>query len=374
MPPPRQNKIVERDYGVYKILRCYGSKAVRSIVKILCGSVFATEQDRKIKGVDNTYPSSGTKHHLLPHIGEGISNYNLTKDENQTSHQPSPVGKGVSNSHTELVSGSRRIQKFRGQSSVYKMLKQVQHDGNFPKRTYSLINLFTYSPRELTAFTLAEVLITLGIIGIVAAMTMPALISHHKKIETSARLKKFYSSMEQAIRLSEIDNGDSREWIKASTQKDEEGNSDYEANGKASKEFFMTYLAPYFKYIKITEGENFTDENGEQTGNGTQGTVYLADGSSFRFNNGSCMDFIFDANGNAKPNVVGRDTFVFYMCFSDSTRKSVCGNGNKAFCTKRQVYNNRTELINACKTNAYYCSALLEHDNWEFKDDYPRRL
>lgn len=30
-------------------------------------------------------------------------------------------------------------------------------------------------------FTLAEVLITLGIIGVVAAMTMPALISNHKK-------------------------------------------------------------------------------------------------------------------------------------------------------------------------------------------------
>ena len=136
MPPPRQNKIVERDYGVYKILRCYGSKAVRSIVKILCGSVFATEQDRKIKGVGNTYPSSGTKHHLLPHIGEGISNYNLTKDENQTSPQPSPVGGGVSNSHPELVSGSRRIQKFGGQSSVYKMLNELIH-----LLTYLLIHL-----------------------------------------------------------------------------------------------------------------------------------------------------------------------------------------------------------------------------------------
>ena len=31
------------------------------------------------------------------------------------------------------------------------------------------------------AFTLAEVLITLGIIGVVAAMTMPALIANHRK-------------------------------------------------------------------------------------------------------------------------------------------------------------------------------------------------
>ena len=62
------------------------------------------------------------------------------------------------------------------------------------------------------AFTLAEVLITLGIIGIVAAMTMPALIEHHQKSVISSRLKKFYSSINQAIKLSEVDNGSSEYW------------------------------------------------------------------------------------------------------------------------------------------------------------------
>ena len=41
------------------------------------------------------------------------------------------------------------------------------------------------------AFTLAEVLITLGIIGVVAALTMPALIGHYKKVQTIAQLKKY---------------------------------------------------------------------------------------------------------------------------------------------------------------------------------------
>ena len=170
------------------------------------------------------------------------------------------------------------------------------------------------------AFTLAEVLITLGIIGVVAALTIPTLISNHKKIETSSRLKKFYSSMEQAIRLSEIDNGESTEWIKASTQKDENGNADFEANGKVSKEFFMTYLAPYFKYTKIVDGVNEIDKDGNKTGNGTQTTVYLADGSYFFFNNGSCMDIIFDSNGNKLPNTLEKDLLTLYMCFSESTR------------------------------------------------------
>ena len=41
------------------------------------------------------------------------------------------------------------------------------------------------------AFTLAEVLITLGIIGIVAAMTLPALVGKYQKVQTVNQLKKF---------------------------------------------------------------------------------------------------------------------------------------------------------------------------------------
>ena len=49
------------------------------------------------------------------------------------------------------------------------------------------------------AFTLAEVLITLGIIGVVAAMTLPTLVGEYQKKQTATQLKKFYSIMQQAI-------------------------------------------------------------------------------------------------------------------------------------------------------------------------------
>ena len=48
-------------------------------------------------------------------------------------------------------------------------------------------------------FTLAVVLITLGIIGIVAALTLPALISNYRKNLVVERLKKFYTVMNQAV-------------------------------------------------------------------------------------------------------------------------------------------------------------------------------
>lgn len=55
------------------------------------------------------------------------------------------------------------------------------------------MNENTLGIRFCSAFTLAEVLITLGIIGVVAAMTMPVLISNHNKSVVEARLSKAYN-------------------------------------------------------------------------------------------------------------------------------------------------------------------------------------
>ena len=127
----------------------------------------------------------------LPHRGEGISNYNQIIYNNQSSTQPSPTGEEVSN---------------------YKMLKQVQHDTNSSKGTYSPIHLFSYSPCKRCAFTLAEVLITLGIIGVVAAMTMPSLIANHREKQIVAQLKKTYSVLQQAFLQAEVKHGEAKYW------------------------------------------------------------------------------------------------------------------------------------------------------------------
>ena len=62
------------------------------------------------------------------------------------------------------------------------------------------------------SFTLAEVLITLGIIGVVAAMTLPSLIGNYKKRETVTILKKAYSEISQALKMAEVDNEFMEEW------------------------------------------------------------------------------------------------------------------------------------------------------------------
>ena len=50
-------------------------------------------------------------------------------------------------------------------------------------------------------FTLAEVLITLGIIGVLAAMTIPNLISTYRKKQIEIQAKVTYSTIQQALRF-----------------------------------------------------------------------------------------------------------------------------------------------------------------------------
>ncbi len=68
-----------------------------------------------------------------------------------------------------------------------------------------------HSPRR-TAFTLAEVLITLGIIGVVAALTLPTLMQNYQKQVAINRLKVNYNVMSNAVRMAEAEYGDITTW------------------------------------------------------------------------------------------------------------------------------------------------------------------
>lgn len=61
-------------------------------------------------------------------------------------------------------------------------------------------------------FTLAEILITLGIIGIVAAMTIPTLMHEYKIKRTITILREDQSIITQMLKLSESENGEPEGW------------------------------------------------------------------------------------------------------------------------------------------------------------------
>ena len=61
-------------------------------------------------------------------------------------------------------------------------------------------------------FTLAEVLITLGVVGVISAMTLSSVINHYQKQATVNKLKKFYTNMNQVLMQAKADNGDFSTW------------------------------------------------------------------------------------------------------------------------------------------------------------------
>ncbi len=228
------------------------------------------------------------------------------------------------------------------------------------------------------AFTLAETLITLAIIGVVAALTMPSVIQHHKKQEASARLKKFYSMMQQAILLSETENGQVWDWniqYSAFNTDDEDADEKDEECRTLSVYTFNKYIKPYIKYSTIDENKTIYVEGEERFFKAIK--VSLIDGSSFTFRNGDCSDLTFDINSDKGPNKYGKDIYRFLLCDSDRKIKLYLGNNRIPFgpmCYPASQCNTREEALEMCKKNVDSCGKLLLFDNWEFKSDYPHKL
>ena len=58
-----------------------------------------------------------------------------------------------------------------------------------------------------SGFNIAEVLITLGIVGLVAGMTIPTLMANYQKAQTVTQFKKAYSEIAQALKMAEAEYG-----------------------------------------------------------------------------------------------------------------------------------------------------------------------
>ena len=99
------------------------------------------------------------------------------------------------------------------------------------------------------AFTLAEVLITLGIIGIVAAMTIPSLVQDYREKAQVTRVKKFYSVFSQAYTMALQDNGPFDTWgLSDSVQDiDESGNGIQSEESLANADKFMQIMSKYLQ-------------------------------------------------------------------------------------------------------------------------------
>lgn len=170
---------------------------------------------------------------------------------------------------TKILCWSVYLRSSRGEGDL-SFVPTFSRGTKFAKRFYDYDIIHSYKYKK--GFTLAEVLITLGIIGVVAALTIPTLIQNYKKREVETSLEKIYSTVNQAIKKAELDYGDYQTWEFGSVDSTIE-----------------RYFIPYLNVIKV---ENGTCYNGNDSR-----LLFLADGSLLilipRISVCNCIQFIY---------------------------------------------------------------------------------
>lgn len=228
------------------------------------------------------------------------------------------------------------------------------------------------------AFTLAEVLITLGIIGVVAALTLPTVIKNYQKHVTITRLQKAYSILGQVAQKSIADNG-SIDLVAGEA-----------VNATTVETFFATYWLPYFNGVKVFPDRQQPSLNNNlgqyKYRNGyleiySIGTIYdngriffsTIDGTTYAVSimswkageNGNVAVYDtsqtvrVDINGIKPPNTYGKDVFNFEVDFEKGIARPSCANCETS------------HINNICNANGNYCSTKIIRDGWQIKSDYP---
>ena len=168
-----------------------------------------------------------------------------------------------------------------------------------------------------SGFTLAEVLITLGVIGVVAAMTIPTVINKHKAKVLENQFKQTQSIISQVLEQIKYDTGLNSiyDYYSVNNNMTSELKNEFYKHIKSPQK-----LTKYPKYLTYDGSQEYTSSNTTQytiTGmirhditlnNGATLNVYWAGGLDGRGINIPC-----DINGAKGPNRVGYDMFIFYI-------------------------------------------------------------
>ena len=217
------------------------------------------------------------------------------------------------------------------------------------------------------AFTMAEVLITLGIIGIVAAITLPSLIGKWQEKHWKVAYKKAYSSMSQAfLRMQANDEfQDMSNWVITDPDTGIGGTAAVGENFKIMSKYFNTLKTCFDNNAdrcwECVEGESGLN-------NGTYEGVVKYSGcrkSSYAFVDYSGMSWylysnteypvLVDVNGFNRPNKLGRDRFVMKFAVNNSD-SSYMQEANTI-----QPWDDRIEKSRWCPSgNCLYRTWLLE--------------
>ena len=289
------------------------------------------------------------------------------------SHQERVIEQNsIHNCHPEKVSGAQKLKRFRNDFGM-----TINSSSNDKKGNKGVKNLLPYSLSALVptkkklAFTLAEVLITLGIIGVVAAMTIPTLITNHQKKQTVVKLQRAISVLNQAYRLAYDDVGE------ASAQ---------ESLDMGAEEYFKKFWAPYIKvhmycdsystcgYDRDTfDTLNYTNKPMVVPNN--MGTAFITtDGIFYNIRvaggtaDNSSGEIFVDLNGPKKPNMIGKDVFILSRVDDD-----VKGGVVVPFCSGNDLedINSQCSAKGTMTSNGYCCAEKIKRAGWNIDKSYP---
>lgn len=178
---------------------------------------------------------------------------------------------------------------------------------------------------DKTGFTLAEILITLGIIGIVAAMTIPTLSQKLYEKRTVTQLRTIQSILAQAVKAAEAEDGEVAGWGLNLDGSEKDAQIIGEkllkhmkvAQDCGTEPDEKGICVPYIKYKTLNGGSVWAIYSSMRN----YYKVKLNNGASLWWRSGNnsfskekelYLDFFVDVNGAAQPNTVGKDVFDFY--------------------------------------------------------------
>ena len=212
----------------------------------------------------------------------------INADLNVGKEEPSPAFVTFAHAHEQLLPLTKR------EGNIFTDMDFSRFTSHFSLRK--------------TAFTLAEVLVTLGIIGVVSAMTVPTLMQNYQRQSYVTQLHKVYNELSQAL---------------LRYQTDKNAISLKEA-GLSGSDAYTEFQRSYFKVVQdcgATQTPCFASSYKKMSGSSTNfkckyGCMSLASGAAIGgYGNGTngVYEIVVDVNGQKGPNIFGRDAFTMYI-------------------------------------------------------------
>lgn len=181
-------------------------------------------------------------------------------------------------------------------------------------------------------FTLAEVLITLGIIGVVAALTTPVLVQKTDSAKVGPKLQKARATFEVAAEMALADNSTSMLSNIINSNKTDSISYSRALGNELEKYMKITYNPTRYDVSSYTGGtfslgtfDRYDSDDGITYWISTDGSVELVASDYANIPNNQLIGQIYvDINGPEPPNKVAKDLFSFLM-YNDGTLRPLGG-------------------------------------------------